>query len=94
LSVKGIEIGFIEKPNDTPDDKNAWRCFFGIEDKAEFIGHQWSEARMFWIHAPYNYRIDLFQVVSENLCMLESSPSVEKAEAKARVQLPGLAPLL
>lgn len=38
----GVEIGFVQKPRDSKTDKNAWRAFFGIGDKASFLDHAWT----------------------------------------------------
>ncbi len=40
LRRNNVDIGFIEKPNDTATCKNYWRCFVGIGDKAVFVDHQ------------------------------------------------------
>lgn len=40
VSRNGIELGFIEKPNDTDGDVNAWRAYVGIGERARFIGHR------------------------------------------------------
>lgn len=45
LSKDGMEIGFIQKPRDTQTDKNAWRAFNGIGERANFTGHAWSIER-------------------------------------------------
>lgn len=37
----GVEVGFIYKPNDTKSDRNAWRSYVGIGDKAKFLYHTW-----------------------------------------------------
>lgn len=37
----GVEVGFIYKPNDTKSDRNAWRSYVGIGDKAMFLYHTW-----------------------------------------------------
>ncbi len=39
----GEPVGFIEKPKDTKTDKNAWRAFANIGDRAEFLGHSWTK---------------------------------------------------
>lgn len=39
LECNGREVGMIEKPNDTPTDKNAWRAYAGIGARARFLGH-------------------------------------------------------
>lgn len=39
LTANGIEVGFVEKPNDTKFDKNMWRCFIGIGENNRFLGH-------------------------------------------------------
>lgn len=44
LSVRGREVGFIEKPEDRDGDRNAWRCFSGIGVGARFIGHEWTKS--------------------------------------------------
>ena len=37
----GKEVGFIYKPTDTKSDRNAWRSYVGIGDKASFLYHTW-----------------------------------------------------
>ena len=39
--VDGKEVGFIYKPTDTKSDRNAWRSYVGIGDKASFLYHTW-----------------------------------------------------
>lgn len=41
--VNGEYVGFIYKPNDTKSDKNAWRIYKGVGDKAVFLGHEWNK---------------------------------------------------
>ena len=37
----GVEVGFIYKPTDSKSDRNAWRSYVGIGDKAQFLYHTW-----------------------------------------------------
>ena len=37
----GVEVGFIYKPTDSKSDRNAWRSYVGIGDKAKFLYHTW-----------------------------------------------------
>jgi hypothetical protein len=34
-------VGFIYKPENSKTDKNAWRSYVGIGDKAKFLYHTW-----------------------------------------------------
>ena len=43
LSKNGVEVGFIEKPVDDSRNKNAWRSFVGIGERAAFVGHSWNK---------------------------------------------------
>ena len=45
ISVDGVEMGFITKPRDTKYDKNMWRVFRGIGDKATFLCHVSTKAQ-------------------------------------------------
>lgn len=42
VSRNGVELGFIEKPEDSDGDVNAWRAYVGIGARALFIGHRWT----------------------------------------------------
>ena len=35
-------VGFIYKPENSKTDKNAWRSYVGIGDKAKFLYHTWN----------------------------------------------------
>ena len=35
------QVGFIYKPHDSKSDRNAWRSYIGIGDKAKFLYHTW-----------------------------------------------------
>ena len=37
----GVTVGFIYKPTDSKSDRNAWRSYVGIGDKAQFLYHTW-----------------------------------------------------
>jgi len=37
----GEIVGFIYKPTDTKSDRNAWRSYVGVGDKAKFLYHTW-----------------------------------------------------
>ena len=41
-TLYGEIVGFIYKPTDTVSDKNAWRSYVGIGDKAKFLYHTWN----------------------------------------------------
>ena len=34
-------VGFIYKPENSKTDKNAWRSYVGVGDKAKFLYHTW-----------------------------------------------------
>lgn len=34
-------VGFIYRPENSKTDKNAWRSYVGIGDKAKFLYHTW-----------------------------------------------------
>ena len=34
-------VGFIYRPENSRTDKNAWRSYVGIGDKAKFLYHTW-----------------------------------------------------
>jgi hypothetical protein len=34
-------VGFIYRPENNRTDKNAWRSYVGIGDKAQFLYHTW-----------------------------------------------------
>jgi hypothetical protein len=34
-------VGFIYRPENSRTDKNAWRSYVGIGDKARFLYHTW-----------------------------------------------------
>jgi len=34
-------VGFIYKPENSKTDKNAWRSYVGVGDKARFLYHTW-----------------------------------------------------
>ena len=40
-TINGEIVGFIYKPNDTKSDRNAWRSYVGVGDKAKFLYHTW-----------------------------------------------------
>ena len=40
-TMNGEIVGFIYKPTDTKSDRNAWRSYVGIGDKAKFLYHTW-----------------------------------------------------
>ena len=40
-TVDGKVVGFIYKPENSKTDKNAWRSYVGIGDKAKFLYHTW-----------------------------------------------------
>jgi len=40
-TINGEIVGFIYKPTDTKSDKNAWRSYVGVGDKAKFLYHTW-----------------------------------------------------
>ena len=43
LERNGVEVGFIQKPNDTKTDKNAWRLYRGVGPTNVFLGHEWNK---------------------------------------------------
>ena len=40
-TMNGEIVGFIYKPTDSKSDRNAWRSYVGIGDKAQFLYHTW-----------------------------------------------------
>jgi len=34
-------VGFIYRPENSKTDKNAWRSYVGVGDKAKFLYHTW-----------------------------------------------------
>ncbi len=40
-TINGEIVGFIYKPTDTKSDRNAWRSYVGVGDKARFLYHTW-----------------------------------------------------
>jgi len=40
-TINGEIVGFIYKPTDSKTDKNAWRSYVGVGDKAKFLYHTW-----------------------------------------------------
>lgn len=40
-TINGEIVGFIYKPTDSVSDRNAWRSYVGIGDKAKFLYHTW-----------------------------------------------------
>lgn len=40
-TINGEIVGFIYKPTDSKSDRNAWRSYVGIGDKAKFLYHTW-----------------------------------------------------
>ena len=39
--INGEIVGFIYKPENSKTDKNAWRSYVGVGDKAKFLYHTW-----------------------------------------------------
>lgn len=40
LNDGNLHIGMVQKPADSKGDKNLWRCFKGVGEQAELIGHR------------------------------------------------------
>jgi hypothetical protein len=40
-TINGEVVGFIYRPENSRTDKNAWRSYVGIGDKAQFLYHTW-----------------------------------------------------
>jgi hypothetical protein len=38
-TINGEIVGFIYKPENSKTDKNAWRSYVGVGDKAKFLYH-------------------------------------------------------
>lgn len=43
-TINGEIVGFYYKPSDSKTDRNAWRSYVGIGDKAQFLYHTWTQA--------------------------------------------------